>query len=80
MNIINKNKLLEQVNRYTQKKELNTGIVRRLEKTGTYPYGVSLNTIYSLKNNRPVSKQSVIQLCYKCNIKFLEHGKDIQIL
>ena len=77
--IINKTKLKQRILKYRMDNDLSTYKERLLESNGVSPFGVSLNTVYSILKDKPVSKQSIIQLCYKLNIEFLQQGKKIII-
>lgn len=77
--IINKTKLKQRILKYRMDNDLSTYKVRLLESNGNSPFGVSLNTVYKILKGETVSKQSIIQLCYKLDIEFLQQGKKIII-
>lgn len=79
MKLINRTKLKQRILKYRMDNDLSTYKVRLLESNGISPFGVSLNTIYSILKDKPVSKQSIIQICYKLDIPFLQDGKKIII-
>ena len=80
MGILNRTKLIDHINQYRLDNKLSTYKVRQLEKVGKKPFGVTLNTVYNIWKGEQVSNASVMQLCYKLKIEFIEQGHDIVIV